>query len=436
MHSHARLVWLFAALALGCQDAPRPSDRARAPQPSPDPDAIDRLRALGYIGFVPPGKDRPEEGVATRQPASSPGYNLFTSPHLCTAALVDESGALKNVWHESPCGRWYHAELSPAGDVLVLGTDPGEGGEVDESAAPRFLARFSWTGERVWKRPLAVHHDLKVTPDGLLLTLLTRLRRLPQVHASLPVRDNRVALLSPEGVEIDSVSLYDAWSASPGAPPLQEVRPDRGEIDLLHANSVELLPAPPPTRPRAPYAQGDVLVCVRHQDAAVIVDWKARRLRWAWGRGEVSGPHDATLLANGNVLLFDNGLSRRWSRVVEVDPVPPRIVWQYEAPAREEFFTLTRGSSQRLPDGHTLIVESDRGRAFEVTPRGHVVWEFFNPLRNRKGERAAIMRMRRVDRARIDAIVSRRGEGSRVLPGDLGRDASAPPAARGRDRPR
>jgi hypothetical protein len=348
---------------------------------------------------------------------------------------VDESGALKNLWRESPCGRWYQAELSPAGHVLVLGNETGSR-DAEVSTAHRYLMKLSWSGERLWKRSLPVHHDLEPTPDGLLLTLLIQARRIPEVHASIPIRDNRIAVLSPEGVELESISLYDAWRASAGVPALQEVKPDRDEIDLFHANSVERLPAPRTAGTRAPYSEGDVLVSVRHQDVAVIIDWKERRLRWAWGRGEVSGPHDATLLASGNFLLFDNGLSRRWSRVVEVDPARQRIVWQYEAPVREEFFTITRGSSQRLPDGNTLIVESDRGRAFEVTPEGRIVWEFWNPFRNRRGERAAIMRMRRLDRGRIDAIVSRLGEGRRQVPGDLGPDAVGRPAARGRDRPR
>jgi len=34
-----------------------------------------------------------------------------------------------------------------------------------------------------------------------------------------------------------------------------------------------------------------------------------------------------------------------------------------------------------LPNGNTLITESENGKAFEVTPEGKIVWEFFNPHR-------------------------------------------------------
>jgi hypothetical protein len=272
---------------------------------------------------------------------------------------------------------------------------------------------------------MQAHHDVELTPSGRLLTIVSRLRQVPDVSASAPLRDNEVALLSPEGVVLESVSLYDAWRASPLAPPLQAVKGSRqGAIDLFHANAVDVLPA------------GDVLVTVRHQDALVILDWNARRITWAWGRGELSGPHDGRLLPDGHILAFDNGLSRRWSRVVEVNPARREIVWHYRAPQPSDFFTVSRGSSQRLPNGNTLVAQSDSGRAFEVTPRGVVVWEFWNPFRNQKGERASIVRIRRVERHSVDEMVRRFGEGRRqaaagpTLTADTPASAVSPSAPR------
>ncbi|HJP05426.1 MAG: hypothetical protein QGG67_07840 [Gammaproteobacteria bacterium] len=34
-----------------------------------------------------------------------------------------------------------------------------------------------------------------------------------------------------------------------------------------------------------------------------------------------------------------------------------------------------------LPNGNTLITESDRGRLLEVSPAGEIVWEYVNPDR-------------------------------------------------------
>jgi hypothetical protein len=103
------------------------------------------------------------------------------------------------------------------------------------------------------------------------------------------------------------------------------------------------------------------------------------------------------VLSSGNILLFDNGMGRRWSRVVELDPASGRIVWEHGGPGEGSFYTRTRGSNQRLSNGNTLIVESDDGRAFEVTPGGETVWEFINFNLSEEREPSVIVRMRRYE---------------------------------------
>ena len=52
--------------------------------------------------------------------------------------------------------------------------------------------------------------------------------------------------------------------------------------------------------------------------------------------------------------------------------------------------------AQRLPNGNTLITESDAGRVFEVTEGGDIVWEFVNLDIMEAGEHRVIWRMTRV----------------------------------------
>ena len=50
-----------------------------------------------------------------------------------------------------------------------------------------------------------------------------------------------------------------------------------------------------------------------------------------------------------------------------------------------------------MPNGNTLITESDSGHVFEVTKDGSIVWEFYNPEVNIKAKkRTAIYRMMRI----------------------------------------
>ena len=168
-----------------------------------------------------------------------------------------------------------------------------------------------------------------------------------------------------------------------------------------------------------------MLVCFRNQQRIAVLDWDAGEIVWAWGRGRISGPHDAQVLASGNILLFDNGLGRGWSRGVEMDPSTGDIVWEWRADPPEAFFTMSKGSIERLPNGNTLMAESDRGRAIEVTPAGEVVWEYECPYETGPGERAVIVRVRHFPHA------DDRRDGARSRPGPLGLDATYSSSASG-----
>jgi hypothetical protein len=67
--------------------------------------------------------------------------------------------------------------------------------------------------------------------------------------------------------------------------------------------------------------------------------------------------------------------------VIEVDPETLEIHWAYVGTPERPFFSELRSAQQRLPNGNTLITESDGGRIFEVTPDREIVWEYINPQR-------------------------------------------------------
>ena len=81
------------------------------------------------------------------------------------------------------------------------------------------------------------------------------------------------------------------------------------------------------------------------------------------------------------MLIFDNLGHRGMSKVVELDPFSQEIAWMYAGDEQNGFLSTTSGSNQRLANGNTLIVESNAGRAFEVTSDKRIVWEFHNPAR-------------------------------------------------------
>jgi len=388
---------------------------------APDPDAsarVEGLRSLPYVGFSSE-KAAAGSGVARHDPKRAyPGLNLYTSRDLCRADLVDMDGRILKTWRDSPCGSWSNAELLPDGSLVVPAvTAKVRGADNRELARHACLLRLGWDGQLVWRSAVAAHHDVELTPSGQLATLTGAWRAIPDYGQGVEVEDHAIALVGQDGMLLEQASLYDLLARNAVGFKLQAVAVTRepgilgrlfgkGSIDLFHSNTVEWMSRPALAARSPIYSPDNVLVTIRHQDTIAIIDWKAKRLVWAWGQGELSGPHDGTLLDNGNILVFDNGLARGWSRVVELDPIAKRIVWEYKAPRPTDFFSIARGACQRFPNGNTLITNSDHGQAFEVTPNGEIVWEFLNPLGDDQGRRATIHRMRRYDVDFIDALMT------------------------------
>lgn len=416
---HAKNLATFLALIAilcfpGCGDDASTGGAYTNDEDDRDAARVRALQALPYAGFVDPDEDDEGDGVVLYEPErSQPGYNVYTIPDLGFAELIDEHGTAVHVWKVDETQTWANVTLLDDGDLLVVGAD---GRETTDSPLPdeaRFLMRLSWDGEVRWKRSLTAHHDATPAPNGAIVTLTFERRTLPGMQPAVDLRDDNITLLTDDGGVRGSLSMLDAIRDNPGLFPLGRapIVNMGGELyaDMFHCNSVQWQPHSALRGLHAIYGPDAVLVCFRHQDRIAVFDWSKRDLLWAWGQDELSGPHDAQYLENGNILVFDNGIREQRSRVLEIDPLEERIVWRYEPAGALRFFTLTKGSCQRLPNGNTLIANSDSGEAFEVTPQGRRVWRFLCPHRDAAGRRATIVRMKRFDREMIEALIRRHG---------------------------
>jgi hypothetical protein len=397
--------FVIAALILmlcGC------AEEGGAPTP-PDPAEIDRLRSLPYVGSTPIEEGDEESGVILHDESRSyPGYTLYTVQDLSMAEMIDQSGGVIRSWRLPASARWERSELLANGDLLVIGVDElaEPGGAIPDGS--RYLARLDWNGSLLWKHQMTAHHDIEPTPSGQLLALTFERRKIPAIHPELDIRDDLITLLDADGNPLDSRSLLNAFKGKADIHRLQTPRPTAlgvvPWIDILHANSLEGMPFAHLEGKHPIFRPGNILFCSRHQDSIAVLDWRTGKIIWAWGSGELLAPHDAQFLPDGNILIFDNGLGRDWSRIVELDPVSETIVWEYRAPDPEDFYSFTKGSCQRMPNGNTLIADSDHGRIFEVTRDGETVWEYVSPHETEPGRRAAIVRARRFERDVIDSI--------------------------------
>jgi len=344
---------------------------------------LELLQALPYVaGTFDPHPERKGVTLYDRQRAF-PGLNLYSPANETAAYLVTMDGRVVHRWSRDEDGGipWFHVAPLPEGALLV-------------SVSDQRLMKLDRRSNLVWSVRARFHHDNWIDDDGRIYALVRREDRIPAIDPDVDCVVDWVEVLSPDGDVLDELSVLDAIRRSPYAYllPLSEVGTldrDDGAIDVLHTNHVEVFDGH--LADRSPlFARGNLLLSLRALSAVVILDGKTHEVLWLWGPNNLLYQHDPTLLDNGHLLIFDNGIKR--SRIVELDPLTERIVWRYTA---DDLFSRSRGSVQRLPNGNTLITETNTGYVFEVTPEGERVWTFADPHFTPDGRRAAIWRMRR-----------------------------------------
>ena len=277
--------------------------------------------------------------------------------------------------------KWHHVELLPNGDIMVTVKDEG-------------VIKLDKSSKLLWSYETRAHHTLWVDDQGDIFVLSREATIVPEVHSRTLTLFDKILVLTPEGQKKDEISLLDVVQRSQFSFLLSSVAhlkfDDGVELDMLHTNSIEVFDGS--RSHHSPlYKRGNILISMRSLNSVAVIDGKSREIVWLWGPSNLTLQHYPALLENGNILLFDNG--SEVSRVLELNPATGTIGWSYEV--GKDFHSAWGGTTQRLPNGNTLITESARGNAFEVTSDGEVVWKFDNPEVNDKGERMNIWRMRR-----------------------------------------
>lgn len=369
-------------------------------------DSTENLKSLPYLTWVPAGKNIQKSGVTRYdRRRSCKGINLYNSRNLSMAHLMDMQGRILHTWEGkiNEDDSWQHVEICKNGDLLAIVKD-------------RMLVKLDWDSNIKWFQHMRFHHDLAVAENGDIYSLAREEESVFVSGFSIPILNEYIVILSPEGEIKKKVSLFDVFKREIPTGKFAEIRrwlnnprnlkelerrkvnndfqfTSRDPQDIFHINTVEIV-----DRNIDKVGQkGNLLVCALKLDLVGIVDLEKQKMVWKWGPGNLSKPHHPALLENGHILIFDNGVERRHSRVVELDPPSKKIVWEYQSDPAQQFFSVSRGSSQRLPNGNTLITESDKGRVFEVSYGKEIMWEFFNPeIRMEDEKRAAIYRMTRL----------------------------------------
>jgi hypothetical protein len=145
---------------------------------------------------------------------------------------------------------------------------------------------------------------------------------------------------------------------------------------------------------------------MREISTIAVISLADATVKWWWGPGELSAPHQPTLLPDGRILIFDNGRDHGRTRLVVVDPATRRVTWTWTADPPESFFCPLAGGCELLPSGNFLVTNSTAGAAFELTQDGRIVWRLDLPVDvygSGRG-RVSIYRMSAVPTAALPAV--------------------------------
>jgi hypothetical protein len=302
-------------------------------------------------------------------------------PHL--KGRIDDAAVYFNDGH-----------IYPNGDLLAVVEGPIN---MHNPSNGYGLVKLDKDSRVLWKYAEKCHHDVDVGEDGTIYALVNEM--IDQVPPAMtymriptPCMVDFVDVITPEGQKKKRIALLEAFQDSPYATlfsslerprmPSGMVGPGGGRMspaldderrrDVLHANAIKVL-----SRERASkfplFKAGQLLISPRRLDAIAVLDPDSEKVVWA-ARGPWLAQHDPSFLDNGHLLLFDNLGSPLGSRVLEYDPQTQAFPWSYPGAKGTPFLSKIRGMCQRLANGNTLIVNSDGGEAFEVTPDREVVW--------------------------------------------------------------
>lgn len=328
-----------------------------------------------------------QKGAVIHQAENISGdYTLVVGAYHQGADLINQQGEVIYSWHfayESQIQEkidpkllyWWQARVFPNGDVLALVTID------NHTPAGLALIKLDKDSNLLWQYQAHVHHDFDLDAQGNIYLLEQSIQQKapPELHfLTQPYLDEWLTIIDSQGHLIKKINIYKAISSSVYRRSLRRVSKSVTG-DYLHPNSVKVISEK--QIKAAPYLKSNsVLIDLRELDGMVSIDLGSETVNWM-----LQGPwfyqHDADVLDNGNLLIFDNLSLNKQSRVIEYDPRLQRVVWEYKGTEQQPLFSAIRGNQQKLTNGNILICESNGSRVLEVNTQGELVWEYYSPQR-------------------------------------------------------
>lgn len=401
--SAAVFIWLYGALSNRYNIFPYPQVAA-AIKTSRDAirDVMERSdpHKAWWYAEIPANTKRSVTHLPERM---APGLLLMTgikADNKAMVAVIDNAGRTVHEWDVDWWRLWPNPDHLPQEERPK--SDPGgrpQGVQLMPDGGLVFnferlgLMRIDGCSQPVWRLPYVTHHSVHLDESGNLWVPGQIDRRSPVAEApnhKPGFLDFRVLEVSPAGKVLTDIPVIDLLRRNglDGLLYMSTINNWGTTVsgDTLHLNDVETFPS---TLPEGVFRRGDVLISLRNINTVLVFDKSTRKIRYI-NTGSFVRQHDPDFLDGNRISVFDNnnlsskttagrneapGLS---SRIAIVNAATGSVETVYRGTPEHPFFSSIIGNHQWLPNGNLLITESTRGRAFEVTADGELVWEFTN----------------------------------------------------------
>lgn len=251
------------------------------------------------------------------------------------------------------------------------------------------IQKLDWSGKKIWeyKNDLA-HHDFAALPNGNVA--VTVWQKIPKnisdkIKGGVAGSEFKGDIWGDQIVEVDkNGEVVWTWNAHEHMDTnIDVMQPSITRSTWTLMNGISYLPKDPIEGKEA------YLISLRAVNTIAIVRKEDGKIIWRSPKGVFSGQHDPTLLANGNILAFNNNIDAAFtnpptgSNITEINPKTNEVVWVLDNGAKgienKKFYSYLVGGAQRLANGNTFVADGLQGHMFEVTPDKKLVWDMINP---------------------------------------------------------
>lgn len=318
-------------------------------------------------------------------------------------AILDKEGEIRWYWQVEDIGV-RAASLTPRGTILAM-LRPSVDDVIDDApqtpdaianeehkkpmrrgsmgfAGGTGLAEISLTGELMWRLDLdkiekendyqIIHHDIWMDEENKIHTLY-RPKKIAEIEidgkmVTDTLGGDGILVLDTLGNVLKTWSAWDVWDIK-NDPYIEEYRYDRFHMNALCFDK-----------------DGNYLVSNPIEDQIWKIDRQTGKLLWKFGRNGdfkmdttayFSFQHTPYITADGNLMLFDNGLHNRRSgaKAFKLDEKNRTAETVIDALLPADKYTSRMGSAYLLPNGNILQTSSKTGSIMVTDQTGKVFWE-------------------------------------------------------------